>query len=236
MIVEKLVPEVYYKESRDFAFIGRLFEIVFNYMKSGADCINVDYSFSESDNDIIELLSDTVGFTSRHRYNNKNLLSITGSFQKLLREKGSIYAVELAVKILMSAQKITGYSKLESSCIIDENDPFNLLIHIPDTLTDIVLLEDLFDYILPAGMTYTITKIKSSGIRESNIEVSTEFKVKTGIPDFTYGYINSINNPISDEDLISDDLSKRNSGYIGTINTGRVINDIDINSQEKTNT
>ena len=39
MEVRKLVPDVYYRESRDFSYIGRLIEILVNYNKTGADLV-----------------------------------------------------------------------------------------------------------------------------------------------------------------------------------------------------
>ena len=234
MKVEKMLPEVYYKESRDFAYIGRLLEIIFNYMKTASDCVNMHPDNENIDANVVDLLVDTLGFDSKHTYITKDLIFIASSFSELLRKKGTVDAINLAIRLLLNSQ---GVKKSADFNFVENSALSELEIKIPDELTDIVLLEDIFDYILPAGMTYTITKLKSgSGIRESNIKISNEFKVKTNIPDFTYGYINSIKTPISDEDLTSDDLSERNSGYIGTINTGRVINDIDINSQNKTNT
>lgn len=154
MKVENLVPEVYYKDSRDFAFIGRCFELIFNYIKSGADCVNVNYLTDAIDSNIVELMADTVGFTTKHKYNSKDLLAVAGSFQRLLRNKGSLYAVELAVRILMNAQKISDRELSGVVCEIDPEDPFTININLPEKLSDIVLLEDIFYYILPAGMDY----------------------------------------------------------------------------------
>ena len=177
MKVENLVPEVYYKESRDFAFVARCFELIFNYMKSSAQCVDVNYLTEASDSSVIELLADTIGFTAKHRYDNKNLLAIIGSFQHLLRNKGSIYAVELAIRILMTAQGLYDKSNIGSICeiaseseIVKDTDKWKLIIYLPEQLSDIVLLEDLFDYILPAGMIYEIRKYsEGSGRLESEI-------------------------------------------------------------------
>ena len=158
MKVENLVPDIYYKDSRDFAFMGRCFEVIFNYMKTGAQCVNVNYLTDAIDSTTIDLMVDTVGFTSKHKYDDKNLLAVAQSFQKLLRNKGSLYAIELAVTILMTAQKITSNGSQNPICEIDPDDPFNIIINVSDRLADVVLLEDIFDYILPAGMTYVIVR------------------------------------------------------------------------------
>ena len=35
--LQELTPSVYYEQSRDFQFIGRLYDIVLNYIKTNAD-------------------------------------------------------------------------------------------------------------------------------------------------------------------------------------------------------
>ena len=45
--LQDYTPEVYYRESRDFQFIGRLYDLVLNYVKTNADLI---YSLPLSDN------------------------------------------------------------------------------------------------------------------------------------------------------------------------------------------
>lgn len=160
MKVEKMLPEIYYEESRDFAYVGRLIEILLNYMKTGADCvgINIDSEYNESTT--VELLADTLGFDSKHTYINKDLVIISSAFNELLRNKGTIKAIDLAVKLLLNSQDIKHQSDFDF-CILD-SEKAEIQINIPDSLSDIVLLEDLFTYILPIGVTYTFTKIGSN--------------------------------------------------------------------------
>jgi hypothetical protein len=37
--LQNYTPEIYYKESRDFQFIGRLFDLVLNAVKTDADLL-----------------------------------------------------------------------------------------------------------------------------------------------------------------------------------------------------
>ena len=127
MIVENLVPEVYYKESRDFAYAGRVFEVLFNYMKTAAACVNVNYNIDSTSASIIDLLADSLGFTTKHHYDIKNLVAIINSFQSLLRLKGSILAIETAIKILMNAQEILPLDT-KDLCEKDLEDDFLLNI------------------------------------------------------------------------------------------------------------
>ena len=50
MEVRKLVPDIYYKDSRDFSYIGRLFEVLINYMKTGAYLVKESVIEGESKN------------------------------------------------------------------------------------------------------------------------------------------------------------------------------------------
>lgn len=161
MKVSNMVPEIYYRESRDFAYMGRLFEIIFNYMKTSASCVNVDFSSNESSAMVIELLADTVGFKAKENYQLSDLIAIIGSFQKLLRLKGTKYVVEQLVQIMMNVQNIYVNAPIDKLVIQDADDPNHLIIYLHEELTDVMLLEDLFDYLLPSGMLYSIYRISN---------------------------------------------------------------------------
>lgn len=168
MNIEQLLPNVYYEDSRDFAYIARLFELIFNYMKTGADCVKNNYTSDKSavDSGLVELLADTLGFTCRHSYDNAALTAIAGSFQELLRNKGSLYSIELAINLLINAQQTKGDKEFNYACELNtgyDPDGVDLIIYLPDNLQEVTLLEDLLDYILPAGMLYKILKIQSTG-------------------------------------------------------------------------
>jgi len=157
MKVEKLIPEVYYSQSRDFSYIGRLLEILFNYMKTGADCISVNPNSVNIDATIIELMALTLGFESKHRYVTRDLIYVISSFSNLIRKKGSKTAIIEAIKLLMNSQKIET-NLLTDADFIFIND-YVLTVNIPEQMTDTILLEDLFDYILPTGMLYKFNRV-----------------------------------------------------------------------------
>ena len=106
MKVETLIPEVYYSQSRDFSYIGRLFEMLFNYMKTGADCIAVNPDSPNIDATTIELVALTLGFESKHRYTTRDLIYIISSFSSLIRKKGTIESINSAIKLLMNQGKL----------------------------------------------------------------------------------------------------------------------------------
>ena len=166
MIVSNLIPEIYYKESRDFAYVGRLVEIIFNYMKTGADSVSARYDNVESEGTIVNLLVDTLGFDLKHEYLDRDLVYIASTLIYLLRNKGTSFSIDLAVRLMLNSQKVTDVSEFEF-CSFDSKLQ-ELTIRIPDNLTDLVLLEDLLDYILPAGVIYKFVKFRGTDPNRSS--------------------------------------------------------------------
>lgn len=175
MRTQNLVPDVYYKESRDFSYIGRLLEVLFNYSKTNTDLVKVSAMDKNIPSSLIDLLATTVGFESKHEYITSDLIAICSAFSYLLRNKGSLRAIEDAIYILLYTQGITYspdiyYLTDNTGHIIDR---YHLVIEIPAEIKDVVLLEDLFEYILPVGFTYNFIYVKgdSSRSQETAIEM-----------------------------------------------------------------
>lgn len=158
MKLENILPEVYYKESRDFSYIARLIEILTNYMKTAADNVNRKTSNKNIDNYLLQLLANTLGFKLKHNYNTKDLLYICTSLVELYRKKGSISAITDAIQLLINSQGIDQKIVWKENLKLENG---NLTLSIPSALTDTVLIEDLFDYILPAGITYSFIRVNN---------------------------------------------------------------------------
>ena len=162
MKVDKLVPEIYYRESRDFSYVGRLFETLFNYLKTNVDLVGESLIFpvnEEASSSIIELLSTSLGFESKHKYQNKDLIYLCSVFAYLLRNKGNKHSIEDAITTLLRSQNINDSFDISA----DEDEDYKYVIYVPKQLNDIVLLEDIYEYILPTGWNYTIRTKASSG-------------------------------------------------------------------------
>jgi len=157
MRVENLVPIVYYKESRDFSYIGRLLEIAFNYLKTNVDLVGTSVNVLSSGN-LINLLVSSLGFESKHEYTNEDLIKLCSSFVYLVRNKGSIKAIEDTINILLRSQNITYDVDLD----FDAEDRQSIIIEIPEELEDTVLLDDVFDYILPTGILYKYVRVSKT--------------------------------------------------------------------------
>ena len=167
---KELVPEIYYNQSRDFQFIGRLFDIVFNYSKNNIDLMSND------DVKLLNLLARTLGFETKHQYNTEDLQAICNVFIDLVRAKGSYESIKNACKTLISVQNISGYLDVVDDKDENGNKLYTLSIYIPGELTDLILLEDLFNYILPAGYDYNFIKSLKANPNTSDFGVSSRVK------------------------------------------------------------
>ena len=148
---QDLTPEVYYKRSRDFQYIGRLFDLVLNNAKMNTDIISSLPLNPDIDPRLLDLLALTLGFKSKHEYNTKQLAALCSIFPFVLRNKGSKLAIETACNALLNAEGITKKASIEVS-----NQTVSIFL--PSELSDLNLLKDLLNYILPAGMSCSLVQ------------------------------------------------------------------------------
>lgn len=154
--LQDLTPSVYYDKSRDFQFIGRLYDVVLNAVKTNADMIYTVPDPNAAGSKLIDLLALTLGFKAVHNYNVKQLTAICSILPTIIKNKGSLYALKLAGNTLLATAD--GSNALEEfNCEISK-DGTSIEIFIPECDVDITLFNDLLAYILPAGMTSTISR------------------------------------------------------------------------------
>ena len=70
--LQNLTPDVYSSQSRDFQLLERLFDIVLNYVKTNSDNLYTLPLSDNTDEHLIDLMTLTLGFKSRHHYNIKH--------------------------------------------------------------------------------------------------------------------------------------------------------------------
>lgn len=167
--LQNYTPEVYYRESRDFQFIGRLFDLVLNSVKTEADLLyNIPLN-ENSDEKLLELLALTLGFKPKHHYNTKQLKAVCSVFSDILKNKGNITSIKIACEALFSAMDISQQLDYDYTAGSDKTE---LNLYISQDFGDITILNDLLSYTLPAGMSCNI-------IREFHI--NTESNTNVGI-------------------------------------------------------
>lgn len=159
--VQRQVPDYYYNESRDFQLFGRIFESVLNHTKTATDTIVNTPLSSNYDVSLLDLLTKTIGFESKRKYDVPNLLALVSSFKSILKIKGTKKSIEDCVRILLKAQNIIdGFEVLVNTSEVTDSEITKYIrevsIYIPKEVKDIALLEDMLDYVLPAGFNYII--------------------------------------------------------------------------------
>ena len=164
--LQDLTPEIYYKQSRDFQFIGRLYDLVLNYVKTNASNLYNLPVGKNMDEQLLNLLALTLGFKPTKKYNSKQLLAICSALPTILKHKGSIEALVLATNALLSAEGVK--QPLDYSL----NPKQGITLYVAQELEDLNLFKDLLDYLLPAGLSCTIIK-ESQAI--STIETTFNF-------------------------------------------------------------
>lgn len=159
--LQNLTPSIYYQHSRDFQFIGRLYDIVLNSVKTNTNILyNLPFN-TDTNTKVLDLLASTLGFQELHNYNIDQLKAVCSSFTEVLRNKGNVRSIQLACTLVLSAEGIE--QEPEISWKDDDQGTFMLYIYISPKLSNLNLLRDILDYILPAGLSYNI-------IRRTNID------------------------------------------------------------------
>ena len=176
--LQDYTPEVYYRESRDFQFIGRLYDLVLNYVKTNADLIYSLPLSDNSDNQFIDLMAMTLGFHAKHKYTSQQLKAICFVLSEIIRNKGTIKALTIACDAIFHAEGIQGQFDYGLT-----NNNTNIIIYLPQELSDTTLLNDLFEYILPAGMSCQIIKTYSEkALPTTEVGVESTFYQYKGAP------------------------------------------------------
>ena len=150
--VQDLTPAVYYNQSRDFQFIGRLYDLVLNYIKTNAaNLYNLPVG-KNMDEQLLNLLAFTLGFKPTKNYNSKQLCAICSVLPTILKHKGSIQALVLATNALLAAEGVR--QPLDYTM----HPKQGITLYVAQELDDLSLFTDLLDYLLPAGLSCTIVK------------------------------------------------------------------------------
>ena len=176
----KMTPQYYNRESRDFQILGRIFDIIFNYIKTNVDVIQQLPLSKNSPYKLLKLAATTVGFQTNHEYDNHALRLIVLNFINLVKKKGTLTAIEELLNILINSQNVNNkininVVKNEYIDTVDETTGATVRMTVPERKLDIFIpsnlhieniLEDTLSYILPTGFIFNITE--ASGIEELN--------------------------------------------------------------------
>lgn len=158
--LQNKTPSVYTQESRDFQLFTRLYDCVCNGILYDGDSITEILSSKNCRSSMLPLLQTKLGFFTYKDYDDSSIRSVLEGFPVMLKYKGSIKAITYAINAFLKLNNIFSpvtviYQKepmlLSNGYMIPE---CTLVIGIQSALQDTSLLEEVFRYILPAGIGY----------------------------------------------------------------------------------
>ena len=154
-----LTPEIYYKESRDFQFFGRLYDSIFNYLKTDIDLIKSFPTNNTQDAKFLELLLKTLNFRNLREYQLDQLRYLAKEWIYIIKNKGSMGAVEKAIRLILRLENIK-----ENYNIVYTNSRFDIptvVVQLKNAISsqESSLLEEILNYILPIGVGYVIQNV-----------------------------------------------------------------------------
>lgn len=171
--IQESVPSIYYNSSRDFQLIGHLFDLVLNATKTDADMIfNLPFS-TNSDDQLLDLMAFTFGLRlDKTKYTTRQLRNVCSVAPQMMRNKGSLKAVQILCTALMRADDIEGTFLTE----VSENGS-QLTIYISSIASCKDIISEILPYILPAGMIFNIKQTQSAKVAtQENIIMKDQVK------------------------------------------------------------
>lgn len=153
-----LTPEVYYKESRDFQFFGRLYDVLFNYLKTNIDLMQPQELYDTTETNFIELQLNTLGFFPKRNYSLQELKFLCSVYSEIIRNKGSIRGIEILIKsVLRSIGETNKFSIDMDETLATPTIRIRIQNYISSQQN--ALIEEVLDYIMPVGVDYYIQNV-----------------------------------------------------------------------------
>ena len=207
--IKDLTPKVYSNMSRDFQFIERLFDVVLNYLKTSTETVYTIPNIDALEAKFTELLALSLGFYSKRHYNENQLKALCKVFSTILRNKGNITAFKLLINTVLSADKIV--DKAEELSYDYKNAIYHLAVSAG--LSDITLILDVLEYILPAGVRIDLAR--------SAVEISDAYTTPVNI-------LSDINIGFYEGNSMAQVASKKDNTSTNTFfRHGKVAHDLD---------
>lgn len=153
-----LTPEVYYKESRDFQFFGRLYDVLYNYLKTNIDLMQPQELYDTTETNFIELQLNTLGFFPKRNYSLQELKFLCSVYSEIIKNKGSIRGIEILIKSVLRSLGETNKFSIDMD---DTTSVPTIRIRIQNYLSSQqnTLIEEVLDYIMPIGVDYYIQNV-----------------------------------------------------------------------------
>lgn len=158
---ENNVPDNYLIGSRDYQALLRLFTFGINASKFDIDNIKNLNDASHVNSRLLNLLSLKVGFFTKEEFKDQYLREVLMVFSLIVKKKGTRQSIYDAINLYFRACRYNGDYIVEINNK-DNLQPYMIRIGITKESKDIILLEEILRYILPAGYLYEIFKYSTA--------------------------------------------------------------------------
>lgn len=182
--LQEMTPQIYTEESRDFQLLSRLYDSVFNGLKFDTDSILDLIDTKECRTSVLQLLQTKLGFFTERKIDDEKLRSILECFPILVRNKGSLRSIKETLYLFLRMYSVSSNMEIyylptpysppfseEEPCVLasgklPENNSLIIRIHSFETKPDTSVMEEIFKYILPAGINYYIEFDKGATLQD----------------------------------------------------------------------
>ena len=147
------VPDGYVTESRDFQLLCNAFDVIQNSIRNNADSMCLVSDTSSCPDTLLPYLQTKLGFFSKQKIDSDKLRILLQAFPHVVRSKGSRQGIILAIRAFL---KCIHRAEIVQLDIRNEtNDPnasdYFINIGMNGHVTDISILQELLEYVIPAG-------------------------------------------------------------------------------------
>lgn len=148
LLTKDMAPEIYSTESRDFQLVSKVFDLAINSVINNEAKMKYLSFISKIDAKLLRLLASYIGFFSDQYYPENLLRSILANFPDMIKNKGNITSLEIAIKALQNAYTSISDIKIEK----DENIDLAYRIKTDGVIIDSNYVNDVLKYVRPAGV------------------------------------------------------------------------------------
>ena len=203
-------PPIYTEGSRDFQLFCRLYDCVNNAVRFDINTITNILDPLKANDRILELMCTKIGFFTKYDFDADVLRAILSTFPYIIKYKGSIKGIELAVSTIL---KLEG-NNLPPKILIDNTEHI-INIYISTSIFNTNALDELLDYVIPIGYTYSVQEY---GDYKSTISLDTNIVV-----DSLLSPIISTSQVLGSDRQTSDFTTRMEQKYIGTAEVSEVV-------------
>ena len=190
--IEKLTPEIYSKDSRDFQFFCKLLALVVNSAQYNANNITNMYDPHKCNDRMLDLLCSMFNYQPKNNPTDQDLRVILTNYSRLMKNKGNRLGIEQAVAMAMKLQhldknftvtirKMVNDNNVDEKTAYDDNHnlqynkdkSFIINVGINDAF-EMKYLREFLDLVKPVGFLYEAYQVN---VGKYSSKVDTKFEI-----------------------------------------------------------